>query len=276
MPDSTNTQGKRRPLVMGNWKMNGRQANNEALLSALKPAVAGFDTIDIAVCPPFPYLSQTASQLADSNITFGAQNLSAQQDGAYTGEVSSGMLVDLKVRWVLVGHSERRSLYGETDEIVAAKTQVALDAGLIPVICIGETLEERKTGDTEVVLARQLDAVLPVFRRFRRFRRRPAIERHPASAFVLAYEPVWAIGTGLTATPEQAQAVHAFLRDRLASSGYAAAPSVRILYGGSVKAANAPELFSQPDVDGGLVGGASLVANEFVGIAKAAVDSLGA
>ena len=246
MPDSTNTQGKRRPLVMGNWKMNGRQANNEALLSALKPAVAGFDTIDVAVCPPFPYLSQTASQLADSNITFGAQNLSAQQDGAYTGEVSSGMLVDLKVRWVLVGHSERRSLYGETDEIVAAKTQVALDAGLIPVICIGETLEERKTGDTEVVLARQLDAVLPV------------IERHPASAFVLA------------------QAVHAFLRDRLASSGYAAAPSVRILYGGSVKAANAPELFSQPDVDGGLVGGASLVANEFVGIAKAAVDSLGA
>ena len=174
MPDSTNTQGKRRPLVMGNWKMNGRQANNEALLSALKPAVAGFDTIDVAVCPPFPYLSQTASQLADSNITFGAQNLSAQQDGAYTGEVSSGMLVDLKVRWVLVGHSERRSLYGETDEIVAAKTQVALDAGLIPVICIGETLEERKTGDTEVVLARQLDAVLPV------------IERHPASAFVLA------------------------------------------------------------------------------------------
>ena len=169
MPDSTNTQGKRRPLVMGNWKMNGRQANNEALLSALKPAVAGFDTIDIAVCPPFPYLSQTASQLADSNITFGAQNLSAQQDGAYTGEVSSGMLVDLKVRWVLVGHSERRSLYGETDEIVAAKTQVALDAGLIPVICIGETLEERKTGDTEVVLARQLDAVLPV------------IERHPAT-----------------------------------------------------------------------------------------------
>jgi len=144
---------------MGNWKMNGRQANNEALLSALKPAVAGFDTIDVAVCPPFPYLSQTASQLADSNITFGAQNLSAQQDGAYTGEVSSGMLVDLKVRWVLVGHSERRSLYGETDEIVAAKTQVALDAGLIPVICIGETLEERKTGDTEVVLARQLDAV---------------------------------------------------------------------------------------------------------------------
>lgn len=264
MPDSTNTQGKRRPLVMGNWKMNGRQANNEALLSALKPAVAGFDTIDVAVCPPFPYLSQTASQLADSNITFGAQNLSAQQDGAYTGEVSSGMLVDMKVRWVLVGHSERRSLYGETDEIVAAKTQVALDAGLIPVICIGETLEERKTGDTEVVLARQLDAVLPV------------IERHPASAFVLAYEPVWAIGTGLTATPEQAQAVHAFLRDRLASSGYAAAPSVRILYGGSVKAANAPELFSQPDVDGGLVGGASLVANEFVGIAKAAVDSLGA
>ncbi len=264
MPDSTNTQGKRRPLVMGNWKMNGRQANNEALLSALKPAVAGFDAIDVAVCPPFPYLSQTASQLAGSNITFGAQNLSAQQDGAYTGEVSSGMLVDLKVRWVLVGHSERRSLYGETDEIVAAKTQVALDAGLIPVICIGETLEERKTGDTEVVLARQLDAVLPM------------IERHPASAFVLAYEPVWAIGTGLTATPEQAQAVHAFLRDRLASSGYAEAPAVRILYGGSVKAANAPELFSQPDVDGGLVGGASLVANEFVGIAKAAVDSLGA
>ncbi len=143
MPDSTNTQGKRRPLVMGNWKMNGRQANNEALLSALKPAVAGFDTIDVAVCPPFPYLWQTASQLADSNITFGAQNLSAQQDGAYTGEVSSGMLVDLKVRWVLVGHSERRSLYGETDEagneqrIVGDGIEVEIIPGAAAHICTG-------------------------------------------------------------------------------------------------------------------------------------------
>ena len=258
MPDSTNTQGKRRPLVMGNWKMNGRQANNEALLSALKPAVAGFDTIDVAVCPPFPYLSQTASQLADSNITFGAQNLSAQQDGAYTGEVSSGMLVDLKVRWVLVGHSERRSLYGETDEIVAAKTQVALDAGLIPVICIGETLEERKTGDTEVVLARQLDAVLPV------------IERHPASAFVLAYEPVWAIGTGKTATSDQAQEMLAYIRSIIAEKyGKEVAEETSILYGGSCNAGNARELFAKPDIDGGLIGGASLKAADFKGIIDA-------
>lgn len=256
MPD------KRRPLVMGNWKMNGRSAANEALLSSLKSSLAsGFDAIDVAVCPPFPYLSQVIAQVEGSAVTVGAQNLSAQQDGAFTGEVSSGMLTDLGCRWVLVGHSERRSLYGETDEVVASKAQVAIDAGLVPVICIGETLEERKTGDTEVSLARQLDAVLPV------------IERQPASAFVLAYEPVWAIGTGLTATPEQAQAVHSFLRDRLAASGYAATPSVRILYGGSVKASNAAELFAGPDVDGGLIGGASLVASEFVGICKAAVDS---
>ena len=260
MPDSTNTQGKRRPLVMGNWKMNGRQANNEALLSALKPAVAGFDAIDVAVCPPFPYLSQTASQLAGSNITFGAQNLSAQQDGAYTGEVSSGMLVDLKVRWVLVGHSERRSLYGETDEIVAAKTQVALDAGLIPVICIGETLEERKTGDTEVVLARQLDAVLPV------------IERHPASAFVLAYEPVWAIGTGKTATADDAQEVCGAIRRTLAEVfGQETADGIRILYGGSAKPDNVAGFLEREDVDGALVGGASLKADSFAAMVKAAM-----
>lgn len=265
MPDSTNTNGKRRPLVMGNWKMNGRLAANEALVSSLKSSLAsGFDSIDVAICAPFPYLSQVKSLVEGSAITVGAQNLSAQQDGAFTGEVSHGMLTDLGIRWVLVGHSERRSLYGETDEVVAAKTQVALDAGLVPVICIGETLEERKTGETEVVLARQLDAVLPV------------IERQPASAFVLAYEPVWAIGTGLTASPEQAQAVHQFLRDRLVASGYAAAPSVRILYGGSVKAGNAAELFAGADVDGGLVGGAALIDKEFVGIARAAVDSVGA
>ena len=244
MPDTTTANGKRRPLVMGNWKMNGRLARNEALLTELKAGLAsGFDAIDVAVCPPAPYLGQASKLVAGSAITYGAQNLSTEQDGAYTGEVSSGMLTDLGVKWVLVGHSERRSLYGETDETVAKKTQVALEAGLIPVVCIGETLEERKTGDTEVVLA---------------------------------YEPVWAIGTGLTATPEQAQDVHRFLRDRLASSGYAQAQEARILYGGSVKAANAGELFAQPDVDGGLVGGASLVANEFIGIAKGAVASLGA
>ena len=265
MPETTNTNGKRRPLVMGNWKMNGRLAANEALLSSLKSSLAeGFDAIDLAICTPFPYLAQATELLEGTAITVGAQNLSAQQDGAYTGEVSSGMLSDLGIRWVLVGHSERRQMYGETDEVVAAKAQTAIDAGLVPVICIGETLEERKTGQTEVVLATQLDAVLPV------------LERQPSSAFVLAYEPVWAIGTGLTASPEQAQAVHHFLRDRLASSGYAAAPSVRILYGGSVKAGNAAELFANPDVDGGLIGGASLVATEFVGIARAAVESLGA
>ncbi len=261
MPES-NANGKRRPLVMGNWKMNGRAAANEALLSSLRASLAsGFDAIDVAVCPPFPYLSQAVSQLSDTAVTVGAQNLSNQKDGAFTGEVSSGMLKDLGCRWVLVGHSERRQLYGETDEVVASKAQVAIDAGLVPVICIGETLEERKTGDTEVSLARQLDAVLPV------------LERQPASAFVLAYEPVWAIGTGLTATPEQAQAVHNFLRERLAASGYAAAASVRILYGGSVKASNAAELFAGADVDGGLIGGASLIADDFVGICRAAVGA---
>ncbi|MDO4904557.1 MAG: triose-phosphate isomerase [Lautropia sp.] len=261
MPDS-NANGKRRPLVMGNWKMNGRAAANEALLTSLRASLAsGSDAIDVAVCPPFPYLSQAVSQLSGTAITVGAQNLSTQQDGAFTGEVSSGMLKDLGCRWVLVGHSERRQLYGETDEVVANKAQTAIDAGLVPVICIGETLEERKTGDTEVSLARQLDAVLPV------------LERQPASAFVLAYEPIWAIGTGLTATPEQAQAVHRFLRERLAASGYAAAASVRILYGGSVKASNAAELFAGADVDGGLIGGASLIADDFAGICKAAVGA---
>lgn len=265
MPDSKNTHGTRRPLVMGNWKMNGRQASNEALLTALKSAVSdAFAGIELAVCPPFPYLSQVNTLLKGSAITWGAQNLSAEHDGAYTGEVSAEMLLDLGVRWVLVGHSERRALYGETDALVASKTRVALDAGLVPVICIGETLEERKAERTEAVLARQLDAVLPVLK-----------DQSPQS-FVLAYEPVWAIGTGLTATPEQAQAVHAFLRKRLRDNGYGAADSLRILYGGSVKAANAGELFAQPDVDGGLVGGASLVANEFIGIAKAAVASQGA
>lgn len=262
MPDST-AKAKRRPLVMGNWKMNGRTEANGALLASLSGSLAsGCEAIDVAVCPPFPYLAQVSEKLAGTAISVGAQNLSAQPDGAFTGEVSAGMLTDLQCRWVLVGHSERRQFYGETDEIVAAKTRVALDAGLIPVICLGEMLAERKTGDTEVVLARQLDAVLPV------------LEGQPASAFVLAYEPVWAIGTGLTASPEQAQAAHAFLRDRLAASGYGAAASVRILYGGSVKAANAAELFAGADVDGGLIGGASLVGSEFTGICQAAAGSI--
>jgi len=245
----------RKKLVAGNWKMHGSQAENAALLEALKPALAGIEAV---VCVPFPYLAQVQSILAGSSIAWGAQNLSEQAKGAFTGEVSASMLLDFGCKYVIVGHSERRSLYGESDELVASKYMAAQSAGLIPILCVGESLEERESGVTEAVVARQLDAVIN------------AAGVASLAKAVVAYEPVWAIGTGKTASPEQAQAVHAFIRGKIAALDAAVADGLVIQYGGSVKAANAAELMVQPDIDGGLIGGASLVADEFVAICRAA------
>ena len=247
----------RKKLVAGNWKMHGSLADNAALLAAIKPALAG---VEAAVCVPFPYLAQAQTALAGSTIAWGAQNLSEQPKGAFTGEVSSAMLLDFGCTYVIVGHSERRSLYGESDELVAKKYMAAQAAGLTPILCVGESLDERESGVTEQVVARQLDAVIGM-----------AGVASLAKA-VVAYEPVWAIGTGKTASPEQAQAVHAFIRRKIAALDASVADGLTIQYGGSVKAANAAELMAQPDIDGGLIGGASLVADEFVAICRAAAQ----
>jgi triosephosphate isomerase len=247
-------------LVAGNWKMHGSRAANASLLDAL---LAGLGTraaqgTECAVCVPFPYLEQVAARLAGSTVSWGAQNVNAHPAGAFTGEVSGAMLAEFGCRYVIVGHSERRQLFGETDAQVAAKFGAAQASGLVPILCLGETLEAREAGQTEAVVARQLDAV---------------IAQVGAAAFagaVVAYEPVWAIGTGKTATADQAQAVHAFLRARLAAQDASVAQGLRIVYGGSVKAANAASTFAMPDVDGGLVGGAALVAEEFLAIIAAA------
>lgn len=235
--------------------MHGSLAENAALLAALKPALAGIDAV---VCVPFPYLAQAQAALAGSSIAWGAQNLSEQAKGAFTGEVSAAMLLDFGCTYVIVGHSERRSLYGESDALVASKYMAAQAVGLKPILCVGESLEERESGVTEAVVARQLDAVINA-----------AGVASLANA-VVAYEPVWAIGTGKTASPEQAQAVHAFIRNKIAALDAAIADQLVIQYGGSVKAANASELMVKPDIDGGLIGGASLVAEEFVAICRAA------
>ena len=235
--------------------MHGSLAENAALLAALKPALAGIDAV---VCVPFPYLAQVQAALAGSSIAWGAQNLSEQAKGAYTGEVSAAMLLDFGCTYVIVGHSERRSLYGESDALVASKYMAAQAAGLKPILCVGESLEERESGVTEAVVARQLDAVISA-----------AGVASLANA-VVAYEPVWAIGTGKTASPEQAQAVHAFIRSKIAALDSSIAHQLVIQYGGSVKAANASELMAKPDIDGGLIGGASLVVEEFVAICRAA------
>ncbi|MCX7894135.1 MAG: triose-phosphate isomerase [Burkholderiales bacterium] len=249
----------RQPLVAGNWKMHGTLATNQRLLEALKAGLAGLAGVQVAVCVPFPYLAQAGQALAGTGIGWGAQTLSEHDTGAYTGEVSGPMLRDFGCRYVIVGHSERRSLFGERDPQVAAKFVAAQRAGLTPILCVGETLAEREAGATEAVVASQLDAVIA------------AAGAQALAQAVVAYEPVWAIGTGRTATPSQAQAVHEFIRARLATAGGAAlAGGVAILYGGSVKAANAGELFRQPDVDGGLIGGASLVAEDFIAICRAA------
>ena len=248
----------RQKLVAGNWKMHGSLQSNRILLGRVRDELDGWQGAEVSVCVPAPYLAQAQSMLSGSSIAWGAQNVSKHASGAYTGEVSASMLLDFDCRHVLIGHSERRALYGESDHAAAAKFAAAVAAGLVPVLCVGETLHEREAGVTEAVIARQIDAVL---------------DKAGIAAFgraVVAYEPVWAIGTGRTATPEQAQAVHAFIRNRLRERDALVAENQVILYGGSVKASNAAELFSQPDIDGGLVGGASLVAEEFIAICRAA------
>jgi triosephosphate isomerase len=246
-------------LVAGNWKMNGSRAANARLLDAIKAGVAKAPGVAVAVCVPFPYLQQVAAALEGSAVAWGAQTLSEHDAGAYTGEVSGSMLRDFGCRHVLVGHSERRALYGERDAQVAAKFLAARRAGLTPLLCVGETLDERERGATEEVIARQLGAVID------------AAGASALAGAVVAYEPVWAIGTGRTASPAQAQAVHAFIRRRVGAVDPATAAGLAILYGGSVKPANARELFAQPDVDGGLIGGAALVAEDFLAICEAAV-----
>ena len=253
----------RRPMVAGNWKMHGTGTANATLLDGLRQGLAGLGAaagaVDVLVCPPFVYLGSVAGQLGGSGMALGAQNLCAETgQGAYTGEISGEMLREVGCSHVIVGHSERRALYGESDEIVARKYAAALATGLTPILCVGETLAERDEGRTSAVVARQLDAL---------------IEHCGVAALaqgLVAYEPVWAIGTGRTATPAQAQEVHAFIRGRIAAHDAIIAGSLRVLYGGSVKAGNARELFAMPDVDGGLVGGASLKAEEFVAIVAAA------
>lgn len=248
----------RRKLVVGNWKMYGRLARNKALLEGVLAGVGALKSADYAVCVPYPYLQQAQSALQGSNVAWGAQNLSQHEEGAFTGEVASGMLADFGCRYVIVGHSERRAMYHESNEVLAAKFEAAQKAGLMPIFCVGETLVEREAGVMEQVIATQLDAVL---------------ERFGAKSLakaVVAYEPVWAIGTGKTATPEQAQAVHAFIRQRVAKQDSQIAQGLCILYGGSVKPSNATELFGMSDIDGGLIGGASLVADDFVAICRAA------
>lgn len=246
----------RTKLVAGNWKMHGSLAANIGLLQAVREGAQG--TANIAVCVPYPYLAQAKALLDGCRVAWGAQDVSEHAQGAYTGEVSAGMLADFGCRYVLVGHSERRSFYGDTDVVVAAKFCAAQKSGLVPVLCVGETLDEREAGVTGAVVTRQLDAVLSVA---------------GVGAFakaVVAYEPVWAIGTGRTASPAQAQEVHALIRQRFVREDGAIAAGLPILYGGSVKPGNAKELFGQIDIDGGLIGGASLVATDFLAICSAA------
>ncbi|MBI1965575.1 MAG: triose-phosphate isomerase [Betaproteobacteria bacterium] len=248
-------------LVAGNWKMNGTLASSRALLEAVVPALAPLKRANFAVCSPFPHLGLVQQALRGSNVALGAQDVCQHDNGAYTGGVSAAMLADLGCRYVIVGHSERRAVFGDSDELVALKYAAAVRHRLTPILCVGETLAERESGVTEKVVARQLDAVIGHCGA-------AALERG-----VVAYEPVWAIGTGRNATPEQAQAVHEYVRGRLAAAGRRMADAACILYGGSVKAANAAQLFAMPDVDGGLIGGASLVAGEFVAICRAAQSS---
>ncbi len=248
----------RRPLVAGNWKMHGTRAANEALVHEVLQADEGEAGAEVLVCPPFVYLWEVGRLLKGSGIRLGAQDACAEAVGAHTGEVSATMLRDVGCSHVIVGHSERRALYGDTDQLVARKFVAAQHEGLVPILCVGETLEEREQGRTSAVVLRQLEAVLSVT---------GAVGFLEA---VLAYEPVWAIGTGHNATPEQAQEVHALMRARVAAKDARIGDCLRILYGGSVKAANASELFAMPDVDGGLVGGAALDGAEFRKICAAA------
>jgi triosephosphate isomerase len=247
-------------LVAGNWKMNGDTARNAELLAGILAAAPVSNRVGLLVCPPFPYLAAAAEQLAASAVRLGAQSVSEHASGAFTGEVSAAMLRDIGCSHVLVGHSERRSLFGETSNAVAAKFAAAVKGGLRPVLCVGETLSERESGLTEKVVAEQLNAVLELV----------GIAGFDTAG--VAYEPVWAIGTGLTASPEQAQDVHRYIRSIMAAHDAAMAEKTLILYGGSVKGDNAAGLFSMPDIDGGLIGGASLKASDFLAIATAAAS----
>lgn len=239
-------------LVVGNWKMNGSLQQNNALLAEVRAGWAEREGRGIAVCVPFPYLWQAQAALAGSSIAWGAQNVSEHASGAFTGEVAAGMIAEFGCRYAIVGHSERRTVYGEGDKVVAAKAAAVIEVGMTPVVCVGETQAERAAGSTEAVVLRQIDAVL-------------AQLGERIAKTVVAYEPVWAIGTGLNATPAEAQSVHNLLRRRLGAVG----KDVLLLYGGSVKAGNAGSLFAMPDIDGGLIGGASLKVDEFLAIAGA-------
>jgi len=245
-------------LIAGNWKMNGSRASIKALLDGLKAGISKVTNAKMAVCAPSIYLADVAEQLAGSDIGYGAQDVSTEAGGAYTGEISASMIADFNCQYIIVGHSERRTYHGETDEMVAKKFGVVLEAGMTPIFCIGETLEEREKGITEEVVARQVQA---------------AIDMHGAAALgkgVVAYEPVWAIGTGKTASPEQAQDVHAFIRGVIAKADAGVAENIIIQYGGSMNAGNAKDLLAQPDIDGGLIGGASLKVEDFLAIGTSA------
>jgi len=248
----------RRRLVVGNWKMNGSSDRNRQLLEGIVAQASSVNGADIGVCVPFPYLEQARTLLADSLVEWGAQNVSNHAAGAFTGEVSVGMLAEFGCRYVIVGHSERRSLFGESDQLVAEKAATVLQGGLTPIVCVGESLEERDRDVTEAVVSKQLDAVIE------------SIGISGLAQSVVAYEPVWAIGTGKVASPQQAQAVHAFLRNRVARQHAGIGEGLTILYGGSVKGANAAALFAMDDIDGGLIGGASLDLAEFMAICEAA------
>jgi triosephosphate isomerase len=247
----------RRKLIAGNWKMNGSLAANATLLNGIKDGL-GQSVATVAVCVPAPYLAQCRDLLSDSSVAWGGQDLSVHESGAYTGEVSGSMLTDFGATYVIVGHSERRSYHGETNELVAQKTLRALAVGLTPIVCVGESLAEREAGQTNFVVGQQIDAVLN------------AMNASDLDKIVLAYEPVWAIGTGKTATPQMAQDVHLLLRSKLAAKSSRGAEAVQILYGGSMKPDNAQELLAMPDIDGGLIGGASLKAADFLAIVRAA------
>lgn len=247
----------RKPLVAGNWKMNGSTESVKTLLEGIKAGMGEIHNTEVAVCAPAIYIPQAQARLQGSAITWGGQDMSVHASGAYTGEIAASMLLDFGCKYAIVGHSERRTYHGESDELVADKVEAARKAGLVPIFCIGETLGEREQGITEQVVARQINAV---------------IEKYGVEALgdsVIAYEPVWAIGTGKTATPEQAQEVHAFIRNLIAQKSAEVAEKILILYGGSMKPDNAVELMAKPDIDGGLIGGASLKASEFLAICKA-------
>lgn len=247
----------RKPIIAGNWKMNGSRSSIKELLEGIKAGMGDVKSAQVVVCAPAIYLADVSEQLSGSAIAWGGQNLSTESKGAFTGEISADMLLDFKSEYVIVGHSERRTLYGETDQLVAEKFEVARKAGLTPILCIGESLEERESGITNDVCARQINAVIEL----------SGVEA--LTDGVIAYEPIWAIGTGVTATPEQAQDTHAAIRKMIAEKDASVAEKICIQYGGSMNAGNAKELLAMDDIDGGLIGGASLKAEDFLAICTA-------